>query len=154
MCDNTHDSKGATHPPGAAPPISPCPPGKALSYTHGRWRSAPSPLTGAGDFLEDVSEAGYSLLHLHGIEHSALWLEVFEHRENDNFLVVINTASKFYTVLVPDVPSLFQLLGELLPVVEASLRLEAAAEEHERKMKVRRRGGVYNAAKRCMEVPS
>jgi hypothetical protein len=152
MNNTTHDGKGALPAPGAAAPIPPCPPGNALSYVQGRWRSAPSPLTGAGDFLEDVAEAGYSLLHLHGIEHSALWLEVLEHREDDNFLVVINTASKFYTVLVPDVPSLLQLLGELLPVVEASLRLEAAAEEHERKQKVRRKGGAYTAARRQMEV--
>jgi hypothetical protein len=152
MNNNTHDGKGALRPPGAAPPVPPCPPGNALSYTHGRWRSAPSPLTGDGDFLEAVFEAGYSLLHLHGIEHSALWLEVFEHRENDNFLVVINTVSKFYTVLVPDVPSLFQMLGELLPVVEASHRLEVAEDEHRKKLQVRRKGGTYNAAKRCMEV--
>jgi hypothetical protein len=27
MNNNIHDGKGATHPPGAAPPIPPCPPG-------------------------------------------------------------------------------------------------------------------------------
>jgi hypothetical protein len=145
----THD-KGALRPPGAVPPVPPC---KILKYTRGEWGEADDPITEEGDFLEAAAEAGYWLLNTHGIEHSSLWLEVFEHHENGTYLVVVNTAGQCHSVLVPDVPSLLQLLGELLPVIEASLRLEAAAEEYDRKMKVRRKGGTYNAAKRCMEVP-
>jgi hypothetical protein len=79
---------------------------------------------------------------------------VFEHQSDTTHLVVVNTASRVHTILVPDVPSLLQLLGELLPVVEASHRLEVVEEEHRERLKVRRKGGVYNAAKRYMEVPS
>jgi hypothetical protein len=122
-----------------------------------RWHRVPDPLPPprpTEDFDEWLRRAGYWRLHDHGHEGVALRLAVYEADGDDGaYLVAINTASRSTCVMVPDLPSLLQLLGELLPVVEASMRLEAAEEEHERKMKLRRPGGVYNAAKRCTELP-
>jgi hypothetical protein len=151
MANATPNDKRALPPPGAVPPVPSC---QILQYTRGVWGEAADPITEEGDFLEAAAEAGFWFLNQHGVEHSALWLQVFEHQEDGAYLVVVNAADRCHSVLAPDLPSLLGLLGELLPVVEASMRLEAAAEEHERKMKVRRRGGTYNAARRCMEVPS
>lgn len=137
-------------PPDTAPASAPR---RTLTYTRGVWGEADDPLTEEGGFEKVAAAAGYYLLNTHGVEDSDLWAEVFAHETGDKYLVVVNTVTKFHTILVPDAPSLSRLLGELLPVIEASLRLKAAAEEHKRALKARRKGGVYNAAKRCMEVP-
>jgi hypothetical protein len=120
-----------------------------------RWHRVPDPLPPprpTEDFEVWLRRGGFDLSHQHGVEDACWWLEVYECADGEPFLVVVNRASRSETVFVATLPDLMALLGELLPVVVASLRLEAAAEEYERKMQIRRKGGTYNAAKRCMEM--
>jgi hypothetical protein len=140
MSSSTANDKGTTlgPTPDAGPPTG-ATRQPIVSYSRGEWGTAPDPVQGDGLFVDEMSAAGYSHLYNHGSEHSAVWLEVFEHRDGGTHIVCINNCSRYYSILVPDVLSLFQLLGELLPVVEASHRLEAVEEEYERRFKEERR---------------
>jgi hypothetical protein len=121
----------------AASPISPEPPRrKWLSYARGVWGEVDDPTGDAdGEFHDVMHGAGYYHIHNHGAEDRALWLEVFESINGDHFVISVNTNNSGHEVHVADVPSLFMLLGELLPVIEATARLEVFEEKYEEKMR-------------------
>jgi hypothetical protein len=131
MRDTNPDGKSA------ASPIPPEPPRrKCLSYVRGVWGEVDDPLGDAnGDFHDLMHKAGYCHIHNHGAEDAALWLEVFEFLNGGHFIVSVNTTNSGHDIHVADVPSLFMLLGELLPVIEATARLGVVEEVYEQKMK-------------------
>jgi hypothetical protein len=131
---------------------TPCttPPRRILTYDRGRWGETPDPLPGDGDFDDQMRDAGYCRTACYGEEHGTLRLEVFEHADSPAHVVVVNTWSRFHPIFVPDLPSLFLLLRELLPVVEASARLGEADERRvKRERKKRRERGEWTRIRRA-----
>jgi hypothetical protein len=150
-----NDSKAKPPPVPITPGIPPPFPsrGMILSYHRGVWGETPEPCgpDPGGEFTDEMREAGYTLLHVHGLVDASFWLEVFDHLEGGTHIVVMNTSNRFHPILCPDVPSLMGLLAELLPVVEASQRLDEVQERETEKVRRKLRGpNVYDHRRRQM----
>jgi hypothetical protein len=134
--------------PGAAPldaPLAAAPLG-VITYNHGRWGSDSLPIGATADdsLLSALQSAGFQLLHEFGLEDAAISLELFSHAERDDYIISVRMADKASVILLADLPNLFKCLGELLPVVEASHRLEIVQEQFEQAQQQckRRRNGA------------
>jgi hypothetical protein len=96
----------------------------------GRWERVPDPvLWQDGDDLERrLNAAGFCRLGSFGVEHSRLTLDLYEHRERDEFLATVWLADRALDVRLDGLPALLEFLRMLFPLVRDNQELEAAEE--------------------------
>src|SRR5262249_2624884 len=154
----------AGRPAGKTTPSTPGLPGRppaghAWLYRRGEWSHAPDPLAphldgdGDGDLGALMTAAGFYHMADDGDEFAPVWLAHYAaEADAERHLVLAYACDRSVHVLVEDAPSLLMLLAELLPVVEAAGRLQAAQWREDERRRARKRGPtVYNARERCME---
>src|SRR5262245_28606386 len=101
------------------------------SYYLGRgWRQVPNPLPEPCNLGTDLPRLGYHQNGTFGLEDSTLQIEWFT-RDDGSGLLWLGTFGRCFSVLTEDLPSTLELLRQLLPLVEAAQRSEAAADAQE-----------------------
>jgi hypothetical protein len=115
---------------------------KVWAYsTSSGWQRAEDPanLSDDEDYEKSMRKAKYSCVTRWPHNSAAIFLEMYEHDEDEKWVLNLCTPCRWHSVAIEDLPSLIDLLGKLLPIAQSAEHLDALGEKHDEAMREAKR---------------